>query len=87
MPYALAYAVGTVVEIAAKLVRPMFAFQPTITRSSVRIVCQDFCFDGSKASRDLGYKPVYSEAESLDRTVAWFAEHGPVALPQVPETR
>jgi 3beta-hydroxy-delta5-steroid dehydrogenase/steroid delta-isomerase len=87
VPYPLAYAVGTVVEITAKLLRPLVAFQPTITRSSVRIVCQDFCFDGSKATRDLGYKPVYSEAESLDRTVAWFAEHGPVALPQIPETR
>ena len=87
VPYPVAYGLGAVMEFAAKLMRRVKAFHPTLTRSSVRIVCQDFCFDGEKATRELGYKPVYSEAESLDRTVAFFREHGPVPSPEIPETR
>jgi nucleoside-diphosphate-sugar epimerase len=81
VPYGVAFALGAVLEFTAKLCRPFFAFQPPLTRSSVRVVCRDLCFVGDKAARDLGYVPIYSEAESLDRTVAWFAAHGPVPVP------
>jgi nucleoside-diphosphate-sugar epimerase len=86
IPYPIAFAVGAALELAAKLCRPLFAFQPPLTRSSVRVVCQDLRFVGDKAARDLGYRPLYSEAESLERTVAWFAAHGAVASPALPLT-
>lgn len=87
VPYPLAYGLGAALELAAKALRPVLSFHPALTRSSVRIVCQDFSFSGDKAVRDLGYKPIYSEAESLDRTVAYFREHGPVEAPEIPDTR
>jgi hypothetical protein len=61
--------------------RPVVALQPLLTRSSVRIICQDFCFSGEKAVRELAYRPVYSEQQSLDRTVAYFSAHGPLPAP------
>ncbi len=78
IPYPIAFSLGACVELFALLCRPFFPFTPSLTRSSVRILCKDFSFTSDKAARDLGYRPIYSDEESIARTVAWFAEHGPV---------
>ncbi|MCG8589265.1 MAG: NAD-dependent epimerase/dehydratase family protein [Proteobacteria bacterium] len=75
LPYPLVYAVAAAVEAFARAARPFTAWRPTLTRSSVRIVCQDLSFRGDKARRDLGYAPRYSEAEAVDRTVEHFRPH------------
>jgi nucleoside-diphosphate-sugar epimerase len=72
IPYPVMLAVGALAEAAAVVCRPFFRFVPTVTRSSVRFVCHTHTFSGEKARRDLGYAPVYSEAEALERTIAWF---------------
>jgi sterol-4alpha-carboxylate 3-dehydrogenase (decarboxylating) len=87
VPYRAAYALGALLEFAAKLLRPVVTFRPTLTRSSIRVVCNDLSFVGEKAAGDLGYEPVYSEAEALERTVEWFRAHGPVDPPEIPELR
>jgi sterol-4alpha-carboxylate 3-dehydrogenase (decarboxylating) len=45
------------------------------------------CFVADKAVHDLGYTPIYSEAECLDRTAEWFRAHGPLSPPEIPNTR
>jgi len=82
LPYPMVFALGALLEWGAKLVRPVVDLQPLLTRSSVRIICQDFSFSGEKAMRELGYRPVYTEQQSLARTVEYFAAHGPVPAPQ-----
>ena len=72
MPYPVMLGMGALVEAAALLCRPFARIQPTLTRSSVRFVCHTHTFDGSKARRQLGYAPVYGEAEALERTIDWF---------------
>ncbi len=72
VPYPVMYALGAAAEGAAALCRPFYRFTPTLTRSSMRFVCHDHTFRGDKARKQLGYAPVYSEAESLERTIAWF---------------
>jgi sterol-4alpha-carboxylate 3-dehydrogenase (decarboxylating) len=86
LPFPLAYALGALLELVARALRPLYVFRPNLTRSSVRVVCQDLCFHGEKAARLLGYRPIFSEAEAFDRTLAWFREHGPVALTPTPES-
>jgi len=87
VPYSLAYHLGALLEFAAKLARPLFSFRPTLTRSSVNIICQDMCFVADKAVHDLGYTPIYPEAECLDRTAEYFRAHGPLPPPEIPDTR
>jgi sterol-4alpha-carboxylate 3-dehydrogenase (decarboxylating) len=72
VPYPVMLTLGAATEAAAFLCRPFFRFQPTLTRSSVRFVCHDHTFDGSKARRQLGYTPAYEEGESIERTIAWW---------------
>lgn len=78
VPYPVMLALGAAVEAAAAAIRPIHHFVPTLTRSSVRFVCHDHTFEGGKARRDLGYAPIYSEADAIKRTVEWFRRH-PVA--------
>jgi nucleoside-diphosphate-sugar epimerase len=59
-------------EAAAFVSRPLRAWTPVLTRSSVRFVCRTHTFDGSRARRELGYEPIYSWDESLARTVDWW---------------
>lgn len=84
IPYPIAFGLGAAFELAARLARPLFRWRPLLTRSSVRVVCKDLSFGSGKAARELGYAPIYSEAEALERTVAWFREHGPVDPPMLP---
>jgi nucleoside-diphosphate-sugar epimerase len=72
VPYPVMLALGAVVEAAAAAARPIHRFVPTLTRSSVRFVCHDHTFDGGRARRELGYAPIYSEADAIQRTVEWF---------------
>ena len=73
-PYSVMFGVAAALEAISALCRPFFAFTPTLTRSSLRFVCHDHSFVGDKARRDLGYEPVYSEAESIQRTIEYFRE-------------
>jgi len=72
VPYPVMLTVGSVLELFAWMCRPFVRINPTLTRSSVRFVCHEHTFDGSKARRDLGYDPIYGEAESLSRTIDYF---------------
>ncbi|MGH0037875.1 MAG: NAD-dependent epimerase/dehydratase family protein [Myxococcota bacterium] len=74
VPYPVVYALGAAAEAAAVACRPFFRFVPTLTRSSVRFVCHTHTFDGRKARRDLGYEPLYGEAEALSRTIEYFRQ-------------
>jgi nucleoside-diphosphate-sugar epimerase len=72
VPYPVMLAVATAMEAAAFVSRPLRAWTPVLTRSSVRFVCRTHTFDGSRARRELGYEPIYSWDESLARTVDWW---------------
>ena len=69
--------VGGAFEAVALALRPVHRFTPIVTRFSVDYVCQDVTYRSDKLSRDLGYEPVYTEAEALERTTAWFRRNWP----------
>jgi 2-alkyl-3-oxoalkanoate reductase len=56
--------------------------EPLLTRYSVRILARTQTYDISAAERDLGYTPVVSLSEGIERTVAAFAEkaHGTASV-------
>jgi nucleoside-diphosphate-sugar epimerase len=85
VPYPVALSLGTLLEGLARWLRPVIRFEPSLTRSSVRVLCRDLSFSGARAARELGYAPVYSAAEALERTITWFRENGPVDRPVVLE--
>ncbi len=72
IPFRVALALGTLFDGLAYLLRPVLSLELPMTRSSVRVLCQDISFKTDKAKRDLGYQPLYSEAEAIARTVAYY---------------
>jgi sterol-4alpha-carboxylate 3-dehydrogenase (decarboxylating) len=47
---------------------------PSLTRRQVRYSCMTRYYDISKAKRRLGYRPLYSLEEGIERAVKWFLE-------------
>jgi nucleoside-diphosphate-sugar epimerase len=76
VPYPVMWTLGALLEGVALACRPFFRFAPTLTRSSVRFVGHDHTFVGDKARRELGYEPIYTESQAIERTVDWFRSHG-----------
>lgn len=78
IPMPIMYALGCVCEGVSWLCRPFTRMKPVISRTSVNMVCKDLTFNGGKARRELGYRPIYTEEEAIDRTIQYFKKHGPV---------
>ena len=62
-------AIAYLVEAAARVLRPIRETTPLLTPFSVDSACSQFTLATDKAERLLGYSPIYSEAEALQRTV------------------
>ncbi|MFH2010385.1 MAG: NAD-dependent epimerase/dehydratase family protein [bacterium] len=78
IPRAWMFALGAVLDGLVSLLRPFRRFTLPVSRFAVTYVTQDFTFSGERARRELGYHPVFGEAEAYERTTRWFRAHGPV---------
>ena len=70
IPYRLAYIFAAGLEWKARL----FGGEPTLTRYLAAILGRSQTYDITAARRDLGYRPVVSVAEGLERTLAAWSE-------------
>jgi nucleoside-diphosphate-sugar epimerase len=72
LPRWFAYALGSISESIAFLVRPIKKYSPKMSRFAVTYTCTDYTFRAEKAKEDFGFTPRYSKQEAFDRTVAFF---------------
>ncbi|NRB38644.1 MAG: NAD-dependent epimerase/dehydratase family protein [Pseudomonadales bacterium] len=72
IPYKIMYIIGFIVEMLAALVKPFVNISTPITRSSVKMLCEDLTIKTDKASRHFGYTPKYSKDEAFDATIEYF---------------
>jgi nucleoside-diphosphate-sugar epimerase len=72
IPRNLAYAMGFVSEMTAKLMSPFRKYMPKMSRFAVTYTCGDFTFNTDKAFREFGFTPKYSQEEAFRRTVAVY---------------
>ena len=61
--------VALVAASAMEAVASVTGREPTLTRYSAAILARTQTYDISGAKRDLGYKPIVSFAEGMDRTL------------------
>lgn len=71
VPPGMAYAVGSVMEWAYRLLGKKE--EPLMTRFVARQLATAHWFDISAAKRDLGYKPAVSMAEGMERLAVWIS--------------
>jgi nucleoside-diphosphate-sugar epimerase len=72
LPRWLAYSMGSVSEFVAWLIRPIKNYHPKFSRFAVVYTCTDYTFNYNKARNDFGFKPKYSQQESLERTTDYY---------------
>ncbi len=70
VPYALAYFAGACTEALHALLRK--TSEPTLTRFLVRELSQSHWYSIEAARRDLGYAPIVTPEEGLERTIQSF---------------
>ncbi|MBN2644700.1 MAG: NAD-dependent epimerase/dehydratase family protein [Desulfuromonadaceae bacterium] len=74
IPAAVAYAAGTILEIAYRVLNKQQ--EPRMTRFLARELTTAHWFDISAAKRDLGYAPRISIEEGMERLRQWLAQQG-----------
>ncbi len=72
IPRGIAYAMGSLSEFFAFLIRPFKKYHPKFSRFAVTYTCTDFTFSSRKAEEDFGFSPKYSEKEALERTIEFY---------------
>lgn len=71
-PLFLLYWLAFLLEMVSFLLHPIYRFHPPFTRHIVTLTNSVFTFSYKKASRDLGYKPLFSWEESRQKTMEWI---------------
>jgi nucleoside-diphosphate-sugar epimerase len=72
LPRRLTYALGTLSEYFAVLIRPIKYYNPKLSRFAVMYTCTDFTFTSDKAKQDFDFTPKYSKEEAFENTVRFF---------------
>jgi len=74
--FATAYAFALIMEWLRWLLGRFHSFRPTISRHTLCLMTLNYWFNHSKATRDLGYRPVVSLANGLTRCIQYFRTPG-----------
>jgi nucleoside-diphosphate-sugar epimerase len=74
IPKGLAYAMGTVSEYIAILMRPIKRYNPKFSRFAVSYTCTDFTFSSDKAIKDFAYYPKYDHEQAIQNTIAFYSK-------------
>ncbi len=70
IPEPIAYGLAVIMETLARFgIGPQ---PPLLTRYVVLSTCRDFYFNGSKAERDFGYRPIVSPEQAFEETLTWL---------------
>lgn len=72
LPRWLAYAIGSISEFIAVLIRPIHHYNPKFSRFAVIYTCTDFTFSAKKAKSDFDFLPKYNDEEALERTSLYY---------------
>jgi nucleoside-diphosphate-sugar epimerase len=72
IPRHIAYAMGFLSEMTAKMVSPFKKYTPKLSRFAVTYTCGDFTFNTDKAQREFGFIPKYSPEEAFRRTMSAY---------------
>jgi nucleoside-diphosphate-sugar epimerase len=75
IPRSIAYAMGSITEGIALLLRPIKKYNPGFSRFAVIYTCTNFTFSSKKAQRDFNYTPRYSEEEALSATADYYRKN------------
>ncbi len=74
LPRWFGYALGSISESIACLLRPIYKYSPKMSRFAVTYTCTSYTFNSDKARKDFGFIPKYTSREAFERTVKHYQE-------------
>ncbi|XP_035676415.1 3 beta-hydroxysteroid dehydrogenase/Delta 5--_4-isomerase type 1-like isoform X1 [Branchiostoma floridae] len=74
LPLWLLYFIAFSLKCLSILMKPFYNFVPPLNREILILVNTNFYFSYKKATRLLGYKPLFTWEEARERTAAWFVD-------------
>jgi nucleoside-diphosphate-sugar epimerase len=72
IPRGIAFAMGSMSEFFAWLIRPVKSYHPKFSRFAVTYTCTSYTFNSDKAKKDFGFEPKYSPEEAMRRTIDYY---------------
>lgn len=76
IPTNVGYLIGALMDTFAYLLSPFWAIHPSLSVFRVKVISANRYFDISKAKDVLGYRPIVSYGEAIDRTVEYWKSQG-----------
>ncbi|KAL7754297.1 erg26, C-3 sterol dehydrogenase [Sorochytrium milnesiophthora] len=76
IPWVVAIVLAYITEFACLLLSPIKKIEPTFSTFRVGITTANRTFNCNKAKRMLGYRPVYSLDDGIDKTCEWVRASG-----------
>jgi sterol-4alpha-carboxylate 3-dehydrogenase (decarboxylating) len=73
LPYWLVYIIAVILMVISKVVSPVVTFTPTFTPMKVALAGTHHYYSCSRAKQELGYKPVVSLDEAIQKTLESFS--------------
>jgi nucleoside-diphosphate-sugar epimerase len=83
LPYRLVYLMATFMELRARL----FGGEPLLTRYTTAILARTQTYDITAARRDLGYEPIVTVADGIERSLQALASDASEGLAHQPSRR
>ncbi|KAI8479892.1 3 beta-hydroxysteroid dehydrogenase type 7 [Branchiostoma belcheri] len=74
LPLWLLYFIAFILKWLSILMKPFYNFVPPLNREILILVNTNFFFSYKKATRLLGYKPLFTWEEAREKTAAWFVD-------------
>ena len=75
IPFRVMYVIAFIAEYVIGFIKPFKSISSPITRSSVKMLCEDFTFKTDKAQRHFSYSPKYSKSHAFETTVNYFKKN------------
>eukprot|EP00906_Rhabdomonas_costata_P018235 RCo026603 len=75
LPYALGWWSALFTEVLLWLLKPLVSIHCSFNRVSCQVVSFNFWFHTGRATKELGYRPLYSYSEALARTTAHIQQY------------
>ncbi|XP_064651239.1 3 beta-hydroxysteroid dehydrogenase/Delta 5--_4-isomerase type 4-like [Lineus longissimus] len=78
IPSWLVLGVFKFIEWIAWFISPVYTLNPSISTASITYISNTYSFSSNKAREKLGYQPIYTPEESLEKSLKYYAPPSPM---------
>jgi nucleoside-diphosphate-sugar epimerase len=78
VPSWLVLGIFRMIEWFAWVISPVYTLNPSVSTASITYVSNTYVFSSKEARDKLGYQPIYTPEESMERSLTYYAPAAPI---------